>query len=93
MPEKKENRAAIRFPTFCTVELDENSGITRDLSTTGFCFTTGVAFPINSMLRCAILMPRKDGKIIRLRCEGQVVRTRKNEAGWDVAVNFTSFEW
>jgi len=45
------------------------------------------------MLRCVILMPKKKGQIIRLRCEGQVVRCNQIEIGWDIGVRFTSFEW
>ncbi|MDP3878637.1 MAG: PilZ domain-containing protein [Methylobacter sp.] len=93
MPENKEQRSAMRFSTHCTVELEEGTGVTRNLSTAGFCFTTAEAIPLNSMLRCVILMPKKQGQIIRLRCEGQVVRCNQTESGWDIGVSFTSFEW
>lgn len=93
MPENQKKRSAMRFSTLCTVELEDGTGITSDLSTSGFCFTTEVEIQLSSMLRCVILMPKKDGKIIRLRCEGQVVRVNKIATGWNVAVSFTSFEW
>ncbi|MGR9013848.1 MAG: PilZ domain-containing protein [Gammaproteobacteria bacterium] len=93
MLKNKENRAAVRFSTLCTVELENSLGVTRDLSTTGFCFTTTEAIQIKSMLRCVVLMPKKNGRIVRLRCEGQVVRRNRIEDGWNIAVNFTSFEW
>lgn len=85
----------MRFSTLCKVELEEGTGmgVTRDLSTTGFHFTADEPLPIGSMLRCVILMPKKDDKVVRLRCEGQVVRTDKSVDGWDIAINFTSFEW
>jgi hypothetical protein len=57
-----ENRSAVRFSTSCTVELNEGTGITSDLSATGFCFTTDAAIPLKSMLRCVILMPKKAAK-------------------------------
>ena len=93
MPKNKEKRSARRFSTHCTVELEEGAGVTRDLSTAGFCFTTDKEIPINSMLRCVILMPKKKEQIIRLRCEGQVVRVTETENGWDIGVSFTSFQW
>ncbi|MFU8790120.1 MAG: PilZ domain-containing protein [Methylobacter sp.] len=93
MPQNKEKRSARRFPTHCTVELEERVGVTRDLSTTGFSFISEQAVPINSMLRCVILMPKKKGAIIRLRCEGRIVRINRTENGWDIGVSFTSFQW
>lgn len=93
IPKNKEKRSAMRFSTLCTVELEEGTGLTRDLSTTGFCFTAEASIPIDSMLRCVILMPNKKGQIIRLRCEGQVVRVQPIDNAWDIGVSFTSFEW
>lgn len=88
-----EKRSASRFPTFCTVELESGTGITRNLSTTGVCFTTDQPIDPDLMVRCFIPMQRPGRNTVRLRCEGKVVRVNKSEDGWDVAINFTSFEW
>jgi len=93
MTHSKENRSAGRYPTFCTVELDSGTGVTRNLSTTGVCFTTDNALEPNLMLRCFILMQKMGNHIIRLRCEGRVVRADKSIDGWVVAINFTTLEW
>lgn len=93
MSDSKENRSAGRYPTFCTVELDSGTGVTRNLSTTGVCFTTDKAIEPDQMVRCFIPMNRTGRNMTRLRCEGRVVRTDKSEEGWEVAVNFTTLEW
>ncbi|MGZ4956563.1 MAG: PilZ domain-containing protein [Methylobacter sp.] len=91
--QSKENRLAGRYPTFCTVELDSGTGITRDLSTMGVCFTTDNEIEPDSMLRCFILMQKMSKNMTRIRCEGRVVRVNKSADGWEVAVNFTTLEW
>jgi hypothetical protein len=93
MNNNKENRLAGRYPTFCTVELDSGTGVTRNLSTTGVCFTTDSALEPNLMLRCFILMQKMGRNIIRVRCEGRVVRADKSGDGWEIAINFTTLEW
>ncbi|WP_333877602.1 PilZ domain-containing protein [Methylobacter sp.] len=93
MNNNKENRSAGRYPTFCTVELDSGTGVTRNLSTTGVCFTTDNAIEPNLMLRCFILMQKMGRNITRLRCEGRVVRANKSADGWEVAISFTTLEW
>ncbi|MCK9396961.1 MAG: PilZ domain-containing protein [Methylobacter sp.] len=89
----KENRQAKRYPTSCIVELDSGTGVTRNLSTTGVCFTTDKAFEQGLMLRCFILMQRTGSNITRLRCEGRVVRADKSADGWEVGLHFTTFDW
>jgi hypothetical protein len=89
----KENRSAGRYPTFCTVELDSGTGVTRNLSTMGVCFITDNAIEPDSMLRCFILMQKMGKKVTRLRCEGRVVRINKFADGWEVAINLTTLEW
>lgn len=93
MSNSKENRQARRFPTSCIIELDSTMGVTRNLSTTGVCFTTDEAIEPNLMLRCFISMQKSGRHMTRLRCEGRVVRADKATDGWEVAVNFTTFEW
>jgi len=88
-----ENRLAGRYPTFCNVELDSGTGLTRNLSTLGVCFTTHSEIEPDSMLRCFILMQKKDKNTTRIRCEGRVVRANKSADGWEVAIHFTTLEW
>jgi hypothetical protein len=89
----KENRLGGRYPTSCTVELDSGSGITRDLGTTGVCFTTDEAIEPDLMLRCFIPMQKKGRNLTRLRCEGRVVRSSKTIDGWEIAIHFTTLDW
>lgn len=93
MNDTKENRLTGRYPTFCAVELDSGTGVTRDLSTAGVCFTTDKAIEPNLMLRCFISMQKRGRNMIRLRCEGRVVRANESEQGWEVAIHFTTLEW
>lgn len=93
MSDAKENRRARRYPTYCTVELDSGTGITRNLSTTGVFFTTVQPIEPDLMLRCFIPMQKPGRNMTRLRCEGRVVRADKSVEGWEVAVHFTTFEW
>jgi len=88
-----EKRSAGRYPTLCTVELDSGTGLTRNLSTTGVCFTTNTPIEPNLMLRCFILMQKMGRNMTRLRCEGKVVRADRSADGWEVANNFTTLEW
>lgn len=89
----KENRLAGRYPTFCAIELDSGTGMARNLSTLGVCFTTASEIEQDSMLRCFILMQKKNKKMIRIRCEGKVVRTKRAIDGWEVAIQFTTLTW
>jgi hypothetical protein len=93
MKDSREKRLAGRYPLSCPVELDWGTGITRNLSTTGVCFITDKAIEPDVMIRCFIPMQKPGRKTTRLRCEGRVVRADQSEEGWEVAVNFTSFEW
>lgn len=89
----KENRQAKRYPTFCIVELDSGTGVTRNLSTIGVCFTTDKAIEPGLMLRCFILMQKTGKNITRLRCEGRVVRADQSADGWEIGLHFTTFDW
>ncbi|MGZ5052387.1 MAG: PilZ domain-containing protein [Methylobacter sp.] len=89
----REKRKAERYPSSYLVDLEPGTGVTRNLSTTGVCFTTDKAIEPNVMLRCFIPVHRP-GKIPRrLRCEGRVVRANPSENGWDVAIQFTTLDW
>ncbi len=93
MNDSKENRLAGRYPTLCIVELDSGLGVTRDLGTTGVCFTTNEPIDPDSMLRCFIPMQKKGRDLARLRCEGRVVRSNKTIDGWEIAIHFTTLDW
>jgi hypothetical protein len=92
----RENRLASRFPLSCEVDLDPGTGLTRNLSTSGVCFITDKFFEPDLMLRCFIPMQKKGKNLIRLRCEGRVVRVRKmenNSGEWEIALHFTTLDW
>lgn len=89
----KENRSAGRYPTFCDVDLDPGIGVTRNLSTTGVCFITDKEMETDLMVRCFIPMQKPGKNIVRLRCEGRVVRSRRIKDGWEIALHFTTFDW
>lgn len=73
---------------------EEISGIGAvvNLSTTGLCFTTSQEIELNVMLRCFLYM-KKGKRLIKLRCEGPVVRTEKIIDNWQIAIKLTTLQW
>ena len=90
-PEFTERRQAVRFPIAIPVELDEGTGITRDVSLSGVFFETYQRFAPGEPVRLTLVLERASpGDPIRLQCEGQVVRVRQSNAKAEVAVAITS---
>ena len=86
-----ERRQAVRFPIAIPVELDEGTGITRDVSLSGVFFETYQWFAPGEPVRLTLVLERASpGDPIRLQCEGQVVRVRQSNAKAEVAVAITS---
>jgi hypothetical protein len=86
-----ERRQAVRFPIAIPVELEEGTGITRDVSLSGVFFETNQWFAPGEPVRLTLILERASpGDPIRLQCEGQVVRVGRSNAKVEVAVAITS---
>jgi hypothetical protein len=89
-PEFTERRQAVRFPIAIPVELDEGTGITRDVSLSGVFFETTQWFAPGEPVRLTLVLERASpGDPIR-QCEGQVVRVGQSNGKVEVAVAITS---
>jgi hypothetical protein len=82
-------RASRRFPLRIGVALDDQAGTTRDVSATGLYFETEEIFLSSKTLDFELLLPRPSGALLRLRCQGEVVRVEPAEDHVGVAVRFT----
>jgi len=88
----QDHRIAQRFPVVYNVVFEQgSSGLTSDMSTSGFYFTTQSAIHIGQSLRFCILLEKVGTLVSRLRCEGQVVRTDNLTQQLGVAVQFSDF--
>ena len=82
-------RSSRRFPLRIAVALDDASGMTRDVSASGLFFETEEIFLNSKRLDFELLLPRPSGSMLRLRCQGEVVRVEPGETNVGIAVRFT----
>lgn len=67
-------------------------GVVVNLSTTGLYFTTKENIELGTMLRCFLYMT-KGNRLIKIRCEGHVVRTDECKNCWNIAISLTTLQW
>lgn len=92
-PDSPDRRRAPRLPVDLTVELDEATGRTRDVSASGVYFQTrqalapGTAITFTLMLEdAAIFLAEPTApSAFRLECEGRIVRVEEREGTLGVA--------
>lgn len=82
----------LKYSGFSLTEEISGVGAVLNLSTTGLCFTTNQQIELDTMLRCFLYMNKKN-RLIKLRCEGPVVRVEEFTNGWKIAITFTTFQW
>jgi hypothetical protein len=68
-----EHRAAARFDTALTVDVEGMSARTRNISATGVFFETDVDLPVGTLLNMSLQF-QQGGRKHWLLCEGKVVR-------------------
>jgi len=84
-PEKRQKqRIHIALPVF----LKNATGVTRDVSATGMFFWTAVACVTGDFIRFEVELRRPVGKM-KLKCQGDVVRTEPHNSNVGVAVRIT----
>lgn len=86
---RQENRRESRVRTALSVILENATGITRDVSTSGvFFWAHGGQFSAGDRISFALQIRRPAGRTT-LMCRGDVVRTEQYDAMLGVAVRIT----
>lgn len=85
-PEFHEQRASTRYPVALFVELENGSGWTRDVSTTGACIETDQVFDRGVGIHFYLNLPDELGSLTKTQCSGVVVRLEPTAEGWRVGV-------
>lgn len=90
-PHFAEKRHAPRISVPLLVELEDGSGITRDVNAFGLFFETDHSFAPGAPISFSLLLEHGalDGPL-RLHCQGQVVRVERRPAKTGVAVAITA---
>jgi hypothetical protein len=81
-----DNRTAARYPVALYVELEHGSGWTRDVSTVGACIETDRSYGCGDAIRFYLHQPDPQGGMIRMECNGVVVRTEQEGVVWRLGV-------
>ena len=93
-PENADRRRAPRFRIAIPVELEEGTGITRDVSLSGVFFETNQSFAPGERVSLILVLERSSpGRPVRLQCEGRVVRVTRSDPKIGVAVAIASFRF
>ena len=92
--ENQEKRKGQRISTALPVFLKNAEGITRDVSASGVFFWTSesICAP-GELIRFSVELKRPEGRV-KLKCQGDVVRTepRNGEMGVAVKITESAFE-
>lgn len=93
-PNLTERRRAIRLPMALPVELNEGTGITRDVSLSGLYFETDQLFSPRELISFTLVFEgRSWSRPIRLKCEGQVVRVEPSDGKAGIATTISSYNF
>jgi hypothetical protein len=92
MKKYSKTRSAKRVRVEVPVHLDQGSGITRDVSSSGVFFFTNQKIS-QGMSLCFVLELDHvfSGEPVRLRCRGQVVRVEEAGERTGVAISISDF--
>jgi hypothetical protein len=89
-----DRRKAPRFQVALRVELQEGTGITRDLSACGVFFETDCVFALGDVIQFAIILEHIDPcRPLRLQCRGRVVRVEQRGDTMGVAAVITAYQF
>ena len=87
-----DRRQARRHRLAVPIELEQRTGLTRNISTSGLFFETDSSFPVGATINFSLLLEHADpGGPFRLRCQGEVMRVEPGDGTVGVAVRFTSY--
>jgi hypothetical protein len=92
VPGAVERRLALRFSIKLPVELEQGTGITRNISTSGVFFETDQALSAGDPSRLTLVLePAFPGIPTRVHCRGKIVRAERHGEKPGVDVAFTSY--
>ncbi|MFI5338865.1 MAG: PilZ domain-containing protein [Candidatus Methylomirabilales bacterium] len=93
-PDSFERRRSARFRIAIPVELEEGTGITRDVSLSGVFFETDRSFAPGEQINLVMVLERvSPGRPVRLQCEGRVVRVTHFDRRMGVAVAISAYKF
>ena len=82
----EERRKGERYKLAVAVQLNDGTGITRDISASGIFFETESAYSIGDTIRLLLNFEHET-----LQCEARVVRVEPRNGQFGVAVELTSY--
>jgi hypothetical protein len=82
----EERRKGQRFKLALPVQLNDGTGTTCDISTSGIFFETERAYAIGETIRLSLSFEQET-----LQCEGRVVRVEPRNGQFGVAVELKSY--
>jgi PilZ domain-containing protein len=92
--DRVDRRAAPRFPIVLAVTLEHGEGRTRDVSATGVFFTTQGPFVPGAHVKFSIELENADPSgVMRIACEGEVVRVEPRPRAVGMAVRIDSYDF
>ena len=92
MPDSMERRQAMRFRGSLPIEWEKGAGVTRDFSASGIFFETDQFFSFGEPLELALNLEHfEPGRLVRVRCRGEVVRVERGRKKVGVAMAIHSY--
>lgn len=89
---ERERRRATRYQVGLPVELQNGSGVTRDVSESGVFFETDRALTPGSPISFSLILGHADPEgPFRLECKGSIVRVEESEGKVGVAARISSY--
>jgi hypothetical protein len=85
--EFRERRASMRYPVALSVEFENGSGLTVDMSTSGALIKTSQPFLFGDVIAFWVLQSNQHDCATRLYCKGVVVRVERDGEFWMLGVN------
>jgi PilZ domain len=83
----REKRASTRYPVALSVEFENGSGWTVDMSTSGALIKTSQPFLFGEAIDFSVLQSNQHDCATRLYCKGLVVRVEQDGEVWRLGVN------
>ncbi|MGR8997500.1 MAG: PilZ domain-containing protein [Gammaproteobacteria bacterium] len=85
--EFRERRTSTRYPVALSVEFENGSGYTVDMSTSGALIKTSQPFLSGDVITFWVLQSNQHDCVTRLYCKGVVVRVEQDGEVWMLGVN------
>lgn len=88
IPNKKNHRREERLDAVMPVQMENASGVTRDISASGMFLEMDTPYAVGSSIEVALDLMMPWGKAL-FRCTGKVIRIERSKKRVGVAVQFT----